>query len=270
MPTVLNMLLHKPLGYTAKDVPTLRLMSCSTAPLTAQQWQQFEEIYGVKLLQMYGMSEAGWVCGNRTYKNRIGTVGVPALHQEFAIVDADGRPCPPGVQGEVTAGGPHTAIGYLRDDGTIEPIRPNRIKTGDLAIEDADGFIRVTGRTKDLIIRGGMNIAPAEIDEVLLRHPGYRRSRRRRRARSDLWRRGGVLCGGKAGRYAERSIGAFPLRELPAATQNAEADFHRFRSAEERSRQGAARPAARGLECSGEGVCVSGFRSLRCRAMRTP
>jgi acyl-coenzyme A synthetase/AMP-(fatty) acid ligase len=172
VPTVLNMLLHKPLGYTAKDLPTLRLMSCSTAPLTAQQWLQFEEMYGVKLLQMYGMSEAGWVCGNRTSRNRIGTVGVPALHQEFAIVDADGKSCPPGIEGEVTAGGPHTAIGYLKDDGTIEPIRPNRIKTGDLAVEDADGFIRVTGRTKDLIIRGGMNIAPVEIDEVLLKHPG--------------------------------------------------------------------------------------------------
>jgi acyl-coenzyme A synthetase/AMP-(fatty) acid ligase len=184
VPTVLNMLLNNPPSpagegregaegrESANDLPSLRLMSCSTAPLTAQQWLQFEEIYGVKLLQMYGMSEAGWVCGNRTYKNRIGTVGVPALHQEFAIVDADDRPCPPGVEGEVTAGGPHTAIGYLLDDGTIEPIRPNRIKTGDLAIEDADGFIRVTGRTKDLIIRGGVNIAPVEIDDVLLKHPG--------------------------------------------------------------------------------------------------
>ena len=172
MPTVVNMLLHKPLGYTAKDLPTLRLMSCSSAPLAAEQWLRFEEMYGVKLLQMYGMSEAGWVCGNRTYKNRIGTVGMPALHQEFAIVDTEGRRCPPGVEGEVTAGGPHTAIGYLLDDGTIAPIRPNRIKTGDLAIEDEDGFVRVTGRTKDLIIRGGVNIAPAEIDAVLLRHPG--------------------------------------------------------------------------------------------------
>jgi acyl-CoA synthetase (AMP-forming)/AMP-acid ligase II len=133
---------------------------------------QFEDMYGVKLLQMYGMSEAGWVCGNRTYKNRIGTVGVPALHQEFAIVDANGMPCPPGVEGEVTAGGPHTAIGYLRDDGAIEPIRLNRIRTGDLAVMDGDGFVRVTGRTKDLIIRGGVNIAPVEIDEVLLKHPG--------------------------------------------------------------------------------------------------
>ena len=112
VPTVLNMLLNKPLGYTAADLPTLRLMSCSTAPLTGQQWLQFEAMYGVKLLQMYGMSEAGWVCGNRTYRNRIGTVGVPALHQEFAIVDAEGRPCPAGIEGEVTAGGPHTAIGY--------------------------------------------------------------------------------------------------------------------------------------------------------------
>jgi long-chain acyl-CoA synthetase len=173
VPTVLNMLLNKPAPTEeGRDFPTLRLMSCSTAPLTAEQWLQFEEMYGVKLLQMYGMSEAGWVCGNRTYKNRIGTVGIPALHQEFAIVDADGKPCPPGVEGEVTAGGPHTAVGYLRDDGTIEPIRPNRIKTGDLAIEDADGFIRITGRIKDLIIRGGVNIAPVEIDEVLLKHSG--------------------------------------------------------------------------------------------------
>jgi len=174
VPTVLNMLLNSPppAAKGAIDLPTLRLMSCSTAPLTAQQWLKFEEMYGVKLLQGYGMSEAGWVCANRTYKNRIGTVGIPALHQEFAIVDADGRPCPPGVEGEVTAGGPHTAVGYLRDDGTVEPIRPNRIKTGDLAIEDPDGFIRITGRIKDLIIRGGINIAPAEIDEVLLKHSG--------------------------------------------------------------------------------------------------
>ncbi len=172
VPTVLNMLLNKPLGYTAKDVPTLRLMTCSTAPLTEQQWLQFETMYGVRLLQLYGMSEAGWVCGNRHYRFKLGTVGLPALHQEFEIVDADGRPCPAGVEGEVTAGGPQTAIGYLLDDGTIDPVRPRRIKTGDLAFVDDEGFVHISGRTKDLIIRGGMNIAPMEIDGVLLRHPG--------------------------------------------------------------------------------------------------
>jgi acyl-CoA synthetase (AMP-forming)/AMP-acid ligase II len=172
VPTVLNMLLNKPLDYTAKDIPSLRLMTCSTAPLTREQWLKFEEMYGVKLLQMYGMSEAGWMCGNRHYSSKMGTVGLPALHQELEIVDGGGRPCPPDVEGEVTAGGPHCAVGYLRDDGTIEPIRGKRIKSGDLAIMDADGFIRVTGRTKDLIIRGGVNIAPLEIDAVLLDHAG--------------------------------------------------------------------------------------------------
>ena len=103
---------------------------------------------------------------------RLGTVGVPALHQEFEIVDGEGKACPVGVEGEVTACGPQTAVGYLRDDGTIEAIRPNRIKTGDLATKDEEGFVRMTGRTKDLIIRGGMNIAPQEIDAVLLKHPG--------------------------------------------------------------------------------------------------
>src|SRR5258707_9770500 len=98
---------------------------------------------------MSGMSEAGWVCGNRTYKNRIGTVGIPALHQEFAIVDTDGKPCPPGVEGEVTAGGPHTAVGYFRGDGTIETIRPNPLKTGGLALQDPARFHPLTGPLKN-------------------------------------------------------------------------------------------------------------------------
>src|SRR6478609_6810823 len=172
VPTVLNILLNKPIGYTAKDVPTLRLMSCSTAPLTAQQWLQFEEMYGVTLLQMYGMSETGWICGNRHYAKKMGTVGLPALHQELVIVDGEGKTCPANVEGEITVGGPQMAIGYLLDDGSIEPVLGQRIKTGDLGIQDAEGFVRVSGRSKDLIIRGGVNIAPLEIDEVLLKHPG--------------------------------------------------------------------------------------------------
>ena len=147
-------------------------MSCSTAPLTAQQWTQFEEMYGAKLLQLYGMSETGWVCGNRYYTRKMGTVGLPALHQELEIVDAAGKQCPVDVEGEITVGGPQMAIGYLADDGSIDPVRGKRIKTGDLGIRDAEGFIRVTGRSKDIIIRGGVNIAPLEIDDVLLRHPG--------------------------------------------------------------------------------------------------
>ena len=129
-------------------------------------------MYGVTLLQLYGMSETGWICGNRHYAKKMGTVGLPALHQELKIVDAAGNECPPGVEGEITVGGPQMAIGYLLDDGSIDPLYGKRIKTGDLGVKDEDGFVRVTGRTKDLIIRGGVNIAPMEIDEILLKHPG--------------------------------------------------------------------------------------------------
>jgi acyl-coenzyme A synthetase/AMP-(fatty) acid ligase len=115
------------------------------------------------------MSETGWICGNRHYKKKMGTVGPPAPHQELMIVDAAGKECPPGVEGEITVGGPQMAIGYLLDDGSIDPVLGKRMKTGDLGIQDADGFVRVTGRSKDLIIRGGVNIAPLEIDEILIK-----------------------------------------------------------------------------------------------------
>ena len=79
---------------------------------------------------------------------------------------------PAGHRGRSDGRRPHVAIGYLRADGTIEPIRGKRIKSGDLACMDAEGFIRVVGRRKDLIIRGGVNISPIEIDEILLKHAG--------------------------------------------------------------------------------------------------
>ncbi|MFT5438226.1 MAG: acyl-CoA synthetase (AMP-forming)/AMP-acid ligase II [Alphaproteobacteria bacterium] len=171
VPTVVNILLNEPTGITAEDIPSLRLMTCSTAPLSPEQWKRFEDMYGVTLLQLYGMSEAGWICGNRHYRRRMGTVGPPAKHQEFLIVDNDGNAVAQGEEGEVTIGGPQTCTAIISPEGEWEDYEKVRIRTGDLAIMDEDGFVRVTGRTKDLIIRGGVNIAPIEIDNVLLEHP---------------------------------------------------------------------------------------------------
>ena len=168
VPTVINMLLNEPTGVTADDIPSLRLMTCSTAPLSPEQWKRFEEMYGVTLLQLYGMSEAGWICGNRHYRRRMGTVGPPAKHQEFLIIDSDGGGCPANVEGEVTIGGPQTCIATISPEGEWEDMRDVRIPTGDLATMDDDGFVQVTGRTKDLIIRGGVNIAPLEIDNTIM------------------------------------------------------------------------------------------------------
>jgi len=168
VPTVVNMLLNDPLGVSAKDVPSLRLMTCSTAPLSPEQWRKFEDMYGVTLLQLYGMSEAGWICGNRHDRRKMGTVGPPAKHQEFVIVDSEGNPCPAGIEGEVTVGGPQACMGTISSDGHYEDLSNARMRTGDLAIMDDEGFVRVTGRTKDLIIRGGVNIAPLEIDNIVM------------------------------------------------------------------------------------------------------
>lgn len=171
VPTVVNMLLNEPTGVTADDIPSLRLMTCSTAPLSPEQWKQFEDMYGVTLLQLYGMSEAGWICGNRHYRRQMGTVGPPAKHQEFLIVDPNGNACEDGTEGEVTVGGPQTCFAVISPEGEWEDYSDVRIPTGDLAIKDEQGFVRVTGRTKDLIIRGGVNIAPLEIDHVLMANP---------------------------------------------------------------------------------------------------
>ncbi len=174
IPTVVNILLNDPLGVTADDLPSLRLMTCSTAPLSPDQWKKFEAMYGVTLLQLYGMSETGWLCGNRHYRKRMGTVGPPAKHQQLLIVDADGRECPPGVEGEISVGGPQACMATISPEGVYEDQRNARIRSGDLGIMDEDGFVTVTGRTKDLIIRGGVNIAPLEIDNVIMENPKVR------------------------------------------------------------------------------------------------
>ena len=171
IPTVINMLLDRPTGVTAKDVPSLRLMSSSTAPLTPERWKQFEKTYGINLLQFFGCSEGGWVCGNRHYAKKYGTVGPPAKHQEFLLVDEDGNAVPQGEEGEVTLGGPQCAKASMTADGKWEDLYGQRVRLGDLAIMDEDGFITVTGRLKDLIIRGGVNISPVEVDNVMMRHP---------------------------------------------------------------------------------------------------
>jgi acyl-CoA synthetase (AMP-forming)/AMP-acid ligase II len=172
VPTVVNMLLNEPTGITADDIPSLRLMTCSTAPLSPAQWRRFEEMYGVRLLQLYGMSEAGWICGNRHDDRKMGTVGRPARYQQFQIVDGEGNPCPAGSEGEVTIGGPQVCYGTISPEGEFEDWTGGRFKTGDLAVMDEDGYVTVTGRTKDLIVRGGVNISPLEIDHVLMRHQG--------------------------------------------------------------------------------------------------
>ena len=175
VPTVINMLLDEPVDFDPVDISSLRIMTASSAPLAPERWNRFEAHYGIRLLQFYGASEGGWLCGNRHDKYRIGTAGPPARHMELTIVDALGNECPAGTEGEITIRGPQTATASITANGEWEDRNSFRLteqtRVGDLGIQDTDGFVTVTGRIKDVILRGGASIAPLEIDAALMSHP---------------------------------------------------------------------------------------------------
>jgi len=171
VPTVLNMLIDRPLPVRASDVPTLRFMTSSSAPLAVERQREFEHRYGIPVVQMCGMTEAGVMGGNPWGAPREGSIGPPLKHIEARFVDAAGNRCETGQEGELFVSGPSLASAYLIGRGRMEPISREGFPTGDIGYRDADGYLYLTGRKKDLIIRGGVNIAPLEITTVLLSHP---------------------------------------------------------------------------------------------------
>ena len=171
VPTVVNMLLEHPIKNGKQVFSSVRFISCSTAPLMPDAHQRFEEIYGVKLIQLYGMSEGGIVAANAPDTRVIGSVGSAGMYQEITIRDDTGKTVPPGEIGEIETVSAQHAQAYLHADGTIETIRGKPLKTGDLGYLDDAGFLRITGRAKDVIIRGGVNISPLEIDALISQHP---------------------------------------------------------------------------------------------------
>jgi acyl-coenzyme A synthetase/AMP-(fatty) acid ligase len=172
VPTVVNLLLESPPADAGTIFAGVRFVSCSTAPLMPEQHRRFEAVYGLPLVQLYGMSEGGVVAANRPETRRIGSVGQPGLYQDIAIRGPDGAALPPGETGAIETTSAQHAHAYLHAGGGLEPIRGRPLPTGDMGYLDRDGFLIVTGRARDVIIRGGVNIAPLEIDAVLTAHEG--------------------------------------------------------------------------------------------------
>ncbi len=170
-PTVLNMLLQGDDTVTGKDVPHLRFVTSSSAPLTVEEWRRFEERFGISVAQGYGSSETGWIAGCTDRTKRYGSVGKPLPYLRVAVVDREGKTLPAGEIGHVQVGAyPDNEFRYIGEDGVIRVNAVGRVLTGDMGFLDADGYLHLTGREKDLIIRGGVNISPLEIDAVLMRH----------------------------------------------------------------------------------------------------
>ncbi|WP_080485733.1 MULTISPECIES: class I adenylate-forming enzyme family protein [Burkholderia cepacia complex] len=170
VPTVLNMLLNGPIEELRACASSLRLMTCSSAPLSRSTWLRFEQETAIAVLNMYGSTEAGWICGNRLCNRKIGTVGLPVPYTAFDVVDFEGQSCPAGMAGQVVLEGPKLAAGILEIDGSIRAVRGRRLYSRDLAQRDEDGFVQLLGRMDDLVIRGGIKVAPSEIEDALLAH----------------------------------------------------------------------------------------------------
>lgn len=172
VPTILSILVAQ--GKPDMDYPTLEFAICGAAPLPVEVHKQFEAVFGIPVFEGYGLSET--TCYStfnpRDLNSRkIGSIGV-AVGNEVAIWDDDCRPLPPGEAGEIVIRGENVMKGYYkRPDANEEAFRGGWFHSGDWGKMDEDGFFFILDRIKDMIIRGGENIYPRDIDEVLYRHP---------------------------------------------------------------------------------------------------
>ena len=156
----------------------LRLLVSGSAPLSAQLHREVEAVFGMRILERYGMTETVMNLGN-PYDGvrKPGTVGVPFPGVALKIADpATGAEVPRGEVGELQLRGPNVMTGYWRDpEATALAFTPDGFfRTGDLGFRDADGYTTLTGRAKELIISGGFNVYPREVEEVVAEVPGVR------------------------------------------------------------------------------------------------
>jgi long-chain acyl-CoA synthetase len=171
VPSMLTMLLAQPLED--HDLSSLRSFGSGGAPLPMALREQVTARLAVEVFEGYGCTEASaGITANRLGANRPGSVGRPLPDVEVAILDPDGNPLPAGVDGEVCSRGPGLMLGYWQDpEQTAETLRGGWLHTGDVGHLDEEGYLFIVDRMKDLIIRGGFNVYPRDVEDALLEHP---------------------------------------------------------------------------------------------------
>jgi long-chain acyl-CoA synthetase len=173
VPTMFVYLLNSP-EADRFDTSSMRIWGSGAAPLPVEIVEPFEKRFGGRLLEGYGLTEAAPVVSAHRLsgERRLGSVGQPIPGVEVQIRDDDERVLPAGEVGEVCVRGPNVMLGYYRmPEETARVLRGGWLHTGDMGRLDADGFLYIVERKKDVIIRGGFNIYPREVEEVLYAHP---------------------------------------------------------------------------------------------------
>jgi len=174
VPTMAAFLLNHPASDTY-DLTSLEQVIFGAAPAPVELIKAFEAKTGAVVRIGYGLTEAApFLTADRLSSPRKeGSVGFAIPGVELAIFDADDKPLPPGEQGEICARGPNIMPGYHRmPEETAKVLRDGWLHTGDIGYLDEDGYLFIIDRVKDMIIRGGFNIYPHDIEEVLAGHPG--------------------------------------------------------------------------------------------------
>ncbi|TCJ14825.1 long-chain fatty acid--CoA ligase [Rubrobacter taiwanensis] len=173
VPTMYQYLMRHP-ELESFDTSSLRLGISGGSAMPVEVLRAFEEKFGVTILEGYGLSETSPVASfNRSAEVRkAGSIGLPIWGTEVRVVDGNDREVPRGERGELVIRGHNVMKGYYkRPEATAEAMRNGWFHTGDVATQDEDGFLYIVDRVKDMILRGGYNIYPREVEEVLYQHP---------------------------------------------------------------------------------------------------
>ena len=173
VPTMYGALLNHP-DRDRRDLSCLRVCVSGGASLPVEVLRGFEQTFGCKVLEGYGLSETSPVASfnHPDRERKAGSIGTPIEGVQMKLVDDDGHEVPPGEIGEILIKGHNVMKGYWnRPDATAAAIKDGWFATGDMARVDEDGYFFIVDRKKELIIRGGYNVYPREIEEVLYEHP---------------------------------------------------------------------------------------------------
>jgi long-chain acyl-CoA synthetase len=176
VPTMYGAMLHAP-DREKYDTPSLRVCVSGGSAMPVELLKGFEDAFGCDILEGYGLSETSPTASfNQLGQERKpGSIGTPVPGVEMKLLDEDGNEVADGDVGEIVIKGPNVMKGYWnKPDATEEAIVDGWFHSGDLAKRDEDGYYFIVDRKKELIVRGGYNVYPREIEEVLYEHPAVR------------------------------------------------------------------------------------------------